>query len=79
MAHGVPSDAAVPIAYMAGSRLASFVEVHMSKQKMMPKPIRIARKLTLSSEKLVVMTGAETMEQGGGCTLRQTGCPIHTC
>lgn len=50
----------------------------MTKPKM-PKPIRITRKLTVSSERLVVMTGAETIENGGGCTQRQTGCPVHTC
>ena len=47
--------------------------------KKMPKAIRISRKLTLSSEKLVVMTGAEMNEPGAKCTNRQTGCPIHTC
>lgn len=50
----------------------------MTKQKM-PKPIRITRKLSLSSERLVVMSNTETVENAAGCTLRQTGCPIHTC
>jgi hypothetical protein len=50
----------------------------MTKPKM-PKPIRITRKLTVSSERLVVMTGSETIEHAGGCTQRQTGCPAHTC
>lgn len=47
--------------------------------KKMPKPIRITRKLTLSSQKLLVMSGAETIENVAACTQRATGCPIHTC
>ena len=50
----------------------------MTKPKM-PKPIRITRKLPLSSEKLILMTGAETIENVAACTLKRTGCPIHTC
>jgi len=51
----------------------------MTNAKKLPKPIRISRKLTLSSEKLVVMADAGTNENAPRCTLRQTGCPIHTC
>lgn len=52
----------------------------------MPRAIRISRKLALSSEKLVVMSGGEAAEPGGDaaepgakCTLLKTGCPAHTC
>lgn len=48
------------------------------KQNKIPKPTRISRKLALSSEKLVVMTG-ETPKPEAACTNRRTGCPIHTC
>jgi len=52
----------------------------MTKQKQykLPKPTRISRKLALSSEKLVVLTG-ETAKPQDACTNRNTGCPIHTC
>jgi hypothetical protein len=51
----------------------------MMNAKKMPRPIRISRKLTLSSEKLVVMADAGTNENAVACTNRQSGCPIHTC
>jgi hypothetical protein len=48
------------------------------KQNKLPKPTRISRKLALSSERLVVMTG-EVAKPEAACTNRKTGCPIHTC
>ncbi len=48
-------------------------------QKPMPKPIRISRKLSLSSERLVVMASPETAENAAKCTFFRTGCPAHTC
>ncbi len=51
----------------------------MTNAKKLPKPIRISRKLTLSSERLVVMADSGTREQAPACTHRNTGCPIHTC
>jgi len=51
----------------------------MINAKKLPKPIRISRKLTLSSERLVVMTDAGPSDNAGACTQRATGCPIHTC
>ena len=49
------------------------------KHNQMPKPIRISRKLSLASERLVVMTSPETGEPGAKCTFLRTGCPAHTC
>ena len=41
-----------------------------------PKPSKIVRKLKLSKQTLVPLTG----EAGPiGCTRRATGCPVHTC
>lgn len=51
----------------------------MTNAKKLPKPIRISRKLTLSSEKLVVMASPGANENVAACTHRATGCPIHTC
>jgi len=51
----------------------------MTNIKKMPKPIRISRKLSLSSERLVVMTDAGTSDNALACTKRVTGCPLHTC
>jgi hypothetical protein len=51
----------------------------MTNAKKLPKPIRISRKLTLSSERLVVMADAGPSENAVACTHRATGCPIHTC
>lgn len=49
------------------------------KTKKLPRAIRISRKLPLSSEKLVVLSGGEATEPAGKCTLLRTGCPAHTC
>ncbi|HET7504748.1 MAG TPA: hypothetical protein VFK02_27185 [Kofleriaceae bacterium] len=49
------------------------------KRPKMPRPIRISRKLSLSTEKLMVLSGGETVEVGAKCTFRATGCPAHTC
>ena len=47
-------------------------------QTKMPKAVQISRKLTLSSEQLVVMSGPDG-DKLAKCTFRGTGCPIHTC
>jgi hypothetical protein len=44
----------------------------------MPKAIHISRKLTLSSEQLVVMPGPDG-DKPAKCTFLKTGCPAHTC
>ena len=50
------------------------------KIKKLPRAIRISRKLPLSSEKLIVLSGGEAAEPGGHkCTFLKTGCPAHTC
>ena len=50
------------------------------KTKKLPKATRISRKLPLSSEKLIVLSGGEAAEPGGHkCTALRTGCPAHTC
>jgi hypothetical protein len=49
------------------------------KIKKLPKAIRISRKLPLSSEKLIVLSGGEAAEPGHKCTALKTGCPAHTC
>jgi hypothetical protein len=49
------------------------------KSKQLPKAVRISRKLPLSSEKLVVMSGGETTEPAIKCTYFRTGCLPHTC
>lgn len=45
----------------------------------LPKAIRISRKLPLSSEKLVLLSGGQAAEPAGKCTFLGTGCPAHTC
>jgi hypothetical protein len=47
------------------------------KIKKLPKAVRISRKLPLSSEKLVVLSGGEAAKPK--CTLLQTHCLPHTC
>ena len=47
--------------------------------KKLPKAIRISRKLPLSSEKIIILSGGETTEPAAKCTLLRTGCPAHTC
>lgn len=49
------------------------------KRPKMPRPIRISRKLSLATEKLVVLSGGEAVEAGAKCTFIRTGCPAHTC
>jgi hypothetical protein len=49
------------------------------KTKKLPKAVRISRKLPLSSEKLVVLSGSEATEPAIKCTLFRTGCLPHTC
>jgi hypothetical protein len=52
----------------------------MTNANKMPRPIRISRKLELSSEKLAVMGQDPTIQPPPRCTLWKTGCgPIHTC
>jgi hypothetical protein len=50
----------------------------MANKTKLPKAIRISRKLPLSSEKLIVLSGGDAAKPGK-CTQRFTGCPIHTC
>lgn len=62
-----------------GTATTVSAEVTMKNASKMPKPIRISRKLKLSSEKLVVMSDTHG-EVPGRCTLKRTGCgPVHTC
>lgn len=49
------------------------------KTKKLPKAVRISRKLPLSSEKLVVLSGGKATEAAVKCTLFRTGCLPHTC
>jgi hypothetical protein len=51
----------------------------MTTPKKLPRAIRISRKLPLSSEKLIVLSGGEAAEPGAKCTFLRTGCPAHTC
>ena len=46
----------------------------------MPRPIRISRKLKLSSEELVVLAEDAPAAIPIRCTNKRTGCgPVHTC
>ncbi len=47
-------------------------------QNKMPKAIQISRKLTLSSEQLVVISNSAE-DNIKKCTFLGTGCPAHTC
>jgi hypothetical protein len=50
----------------------------MANKTKLPKAIRISRKLPLSSEKLILLSGGEAAKPTK-CTDRMTGCPVHTC
>jgi hypothetical protein len=54
-------------------------EVIMKNAHKLPRPIRISRKLELSSEKVVLMSQDNATAEVAIRTLRRTGCPIHTC
>ena len=47
--------------------------------KKLPQAVRVSRKLPLSSEKLVLLSGGEGAEPAAKCTMLRTGCPVHTC
>jgi hypothetical protein len=51
----------------------------MTNAHKMPRPIRISRKLKLSSENVAVMVMDLAKPNPTRCTARLTGCPIHTC
>jgi hypothetical protein len=54
-------------------------EVIMKNAHKMPRPIRISRKLELSSETVAAMAEDPTPQNAIACTKKRTGCPIHTC